>query len=71
MQCSDTGIQLGGSSYYTSDTVLARNFIFGTGMAGISVTGFAFPELEISRQHDHAPERRRHRCRYRRGSHCR
>ena len=48
LQCSDTGIQLGGSSYYTSDTVLARNFIFGTGVAGISVTGFAFPELEIT-----------------------
>ncbi len=39
---------LGGSSYYTSDTVLARNFIFGTATAGISATGFAFPELEIS-----------------------
>ena len=48
LQCSDTGIQLGGSSYYTSDTVLARNFIFGTGVAGISATGFAFPELEIT-----------------------
>ena len=43
-----TGIRLGGSSYYTSDTVLARNFIVGTGVAGISVTGFAFPELEIT-----------------------
>ena len=48
LQCSDTGIQLGGSSYYTSDTVIARNFIFGTGVAGISMTGFAFPELEIT-----------------------
>ena len=48
LQCSETGIQLGGSSYYTSDTVLARNFIFGTGVAGISMTGFAFPELEIT-----------------------
>ena len=48
LQCSETGIQLGGSSYYTSDTVLARNFIFGTGIAGISVTGFAFPALEIT-----------------------
>jgi hypothetical protein len=48
LQCSDTGIRLGGSSYYTSDTVLARNYIFDTGIAGISATGFAFPELEIS-----------------------
>ncbi|HEX4666406.1 MAG TPA: DUF6519 domain-containing protein [Chthoniobacterales bacterium] len=48
MQCSDSGIALAGSSYYTSDTVLARNFIFGTGLAGIGATGFAFPELEIS-----------------------
>ena len=48
LQCSEHGIVLGGSSYYTSDTVLARNFIFGTGIAGISATGFAFPELEIS-----------------------
>ncbi len=47
MQCSENGIALSGSSYYTSDTVLARNFIFGTGIAGISATGFAFPELEI------------------------
>ncbi len=48
MQCSENGIALGGSSYYTNDTVLARNFIFGTAIAGISATGFAFPELEIS-----------------------
>jgi Family of unknown function (DUF6519) len=48
MQCSDTGIRLDGSSFYTSDTVLARNFIFGTTVAGISATGFAFPELEIN-----------------------
>jgi hypothetical protein len=48
MQCSDTGIRLDGSSFYTSDTVLARNFIFGTTIAGISATGFAFPELEIT-----------------------
>lgn len=48
LQCSDTGIQLGGSSYFTSDIVLAHNFIFGPGIAGISVTGFAFPELEIT-----------------------
>ena len=41
-------IHLGGSSYYTSDTVVARNFIFGTGVAGISVTGLAFPELEVA-----------------------
>ena len=47
LQCSQNGISLGGSSYYTSDTVLSRNFIFGTGIAGISATGFAFPELEI------------------------
>ena len=48
LQCSDTGIRLAGSSYYTSDTVLSSNFIFGTGVAGVSVTGFAFPELEIT-----------------------
>ena len=48
LQCSNSGIVLAGSSYYTADTVLARNFIFGTGIAGISATGFAFPELEIS-----------------------
>jgi hypothetical protein len=48
LQCTNSGIVLAGSSYYTSDTVLARNFIFGTGIAGISATGFAFPELEIS-----------------------
>ena len=28
--------------------MLARNFIFGTGVAGILATGFAFPEIEIS-----------------------
>ena len=48
LQCSRSGIELDGSIYYTSDTILARNFIFGTGLAGISVTGFAFPELEIT-----------------------
>src|SRR5262249_45633606 len=48
LQCSRSGIELGGSSYYTADTVLARNFIFGTGIAGISMTGLAFPELEIT-----------------------
>lgn len=48
LECSNSGIVLAGSSYYTSDTVLARNFIFGSGIAGISATGFAFPELEIS-----------------------
>ena len=41
------GLSLAGRAY-TSDTVLARNFIFGTGVAGISVTGFTFPELEIT-----------------------
>ncbi len=48
LQCSNSGIVLAGSSYYTADTVLARNFIFGSGVAGISATGFAFPELEIN-----------------------
>ena len=48
LQASRSGIELGGSSYYTADTVLARNFIFGTDVAGISVTGLAFPELEIT-----------------------
>src|SRR6476661_6850484 len=48
LQSSRSGIELGGSSYYTADTVLARNFIFGTEVAGISVTGLAFPELEIT-----------------------
>jgi uncharacterized protein DUF6519/parallel beta helix pectate lyase-like protein len=48
LQCNRSGIELGGSSYYTADTVLARNFIFGTEGAGISVTGLAFPELEIT-----------------------
>jgi hypothetical protein len=48
LQCNRSGIELGGSSYYTADTVLARNFIFGTEGAGISATGFAFPELEIT-----------------------
>jgi uncharacterized protein DUF6519/parallel beta helix pectate lyase-like protein len=48
LQCNRNGIELGGSSYYTADTVLARNFIFGTEGAGISVTGLAFPELEIT-----------------------
>jgi hypothetical protein len=47
MHCSDTGIRLDGTIFYTSDTVLARNFIFGTTVAGISATGLAFPELEI------------------------
>jgi hypothetical protein len=47
--CSDTGIRLGGSSYYTNDMVLAGNFILGTGTAGISVTGLTFfSELEIT-----------------------
>ena len=48
MQSSRSGIELGGSSYYTAGTVLAGNFIFGTEVAGISVTGLAFPELEIA-----------------------
>jgi Family of unknown function (DUF6519)/Right handed beta helix region len=48
LQSSRSGIELGGSSFYTADTVLARNFIFGTEVAGISVTGLAFPELEIT-----------------------
>ena len=48
LQSSGSGIELGGSSYYTADTVLARNFIFGTEVAGILVTGLAFPELEIT-----------------------
>src|SRR5882724_13314311 len=48
LQSSRSGIELSGSSYYTADTVLARNFIFGTEVAGISVTGLAFPELEIT-----------------------
>ena len=48
LQSSRSGIELGGSSYYTAGTVLARNFIFGTEGAGISVTGLAFPELEIT-----------------------
>src|SRR5262245_44282410 len=47
-QASRSGIELGGSSYYTADTVLACNFIFGTLVAGISMTGLAFPELEIT-----------------------
>ncbi len=48
LQSSRSGIELGGSSYYTADTVLARNFIFGSQVAGISMTGLAFPELEIT-----------------------
>jgi hypothetical protein len=48
LQSSRSGIELGGSSFYTADTVLARNFIFGTELAGISVTGLAFPEVEIT-----------------------
>ena len=48
LQSSRSGIELGGSSFYTADTVLARNFIFGTEVAGISVTGLAFPEVEIT-----------------------
>ena len=48
LQCSETGVLLGGSSFYTSDTVIARNLIFGSGVAGIAVTGFAFPELDVT-----------------------
>jgi hypothetical protein len=48
LQSSRSGIELGGSSFYTADTVLARNFIFGTEVAGVSVTGLAFPEVEIT-----------------------
>ena len=48
LQSNRSGIELGGSSFYTADTVLARNFIFGTEVAGVSVTGLAFPEVEIT-----------------------
>ena len=47
LQCSKSGIDLGGTSLYGTDTVLSRNYIFDTGIAGISLTGFASPELEI------------------------
>lgn len=47
LRCSNTGIHLGGSSYYLSGTVLASNLIFGTSVAGIQVMGFAFPEIEV------------------------
>ena len=66
---ADSGIELGGSSYYTADTVLARNFIFGTedrwhfgDRSCISGTG-------NHREYDHARKRRWHRCRHRRSSH--
>ena len=48
LQCSERGIALDGSCYYTADSILARNLIFGTNLAGISATGVAFPELVIS-----------------------
>ena len=38
------GLSLAGRAY-TSDTVVAH---FGTGVAGIAVTGFTLPELEIT-----------------------
>ncbi|MGB8340804.1 MAG: DUF6519 domain-containing protein [Chthoniobacterales bacterium] len=47
LRCSGTGIHLGGSSYYISDTVLASNLILETSVAGIQVMGFAFPEIEV------------------------
>ena len=47
MQCSDTGVGLAGSSYY-SDTIIARNLIYGTGVGGIAITGFAVTELAVT-----------------------
>lgn len=47
LQCSQTGIHLGGSSYYLTDTALTSNRIIGTAVAGIQVTGVAFPELAL------------------------
>jgi uncharacterized protein DUF6519/parallel beta helix pectate lyase-like protein len=47
MACSDTGIQLSFLSYYF-DTLLARNLILETGVAGISADGDAISELEIT-----------------------
>ena len=47
LDCSKTGIHLGGSSYYLVDTRLSGNRIFGTTVAGIAAIGVAFPELAI------------------------
>jgi Right handed beta helix region/Family of unknown function (DUF6519) len=47
MQCSNTGVQLAGSSYYW-DTIIARNRIDSTTVAGIAVTGFASTELDVT-----------------------
>ncbi|MEA3207792.1 MAG: hypothetical protein QOE70_849 [Chthoniobacter sp.] len=48
LQCQDTGVQLGGSSYYANGTVIAQNLITGTTVAGIAVTGFALAELGVT-----------------------
>ncbi|MHC1767281.1 MAG: DUF6519 domain-containing protein [Verrucomicrobiia bacterium] len=48
LHCTETGIGLAAPSYYTRDTVLARNSIADTSVAGISATGLASPELEIT-----------------------
>jgi Family of unknown function (DUF6519)/Right handed beta helix region len=47
LNCSKTGIHLGGSSYYLLETRLEGNRIFGTSVAGIAALGVAFPELAI------------------------
>ena len=48
MQCTTTGVHFGGSSYYYNDTVIARNLIYTSTVAGIAITGFAYTELDIT-----------------------
>ncbi len=48
MRCSDTGVDLGAGSFYLNATVIARNLVYDSEVAGISVTGFAAGELEIT-----------------------
>lgn len=48
LQCSDSGVALGGSSYYFSDTIIARNLVTTNTVAGIAITGLAFTELDLT-----------------------
>lgn len=47
LHCSQSGIHLGGSSYYLSGTVLAENKITGTSVAGVQLMGAAIPEMKV------------------------
>ena len=48
LRCATSGVLLGGSSYYFNDTVIARNLISGTTLAGVGITGHALSELDVT-----------------------